>query len=165
MRGVVVDIETTGFSKEDAITSISLIKFFGYRIDDIFSSLVNPGMKIPEKIVKLTGITDVMVLGFPNFSGELTNEIKKFLSGQPLFAYNAPFEARFLKNIFLREVKVNDVMNAVRKHFRFDKNRKLIEAAKYFKLETREVHTSLNDALICFNLINILVKSGYRWEI
>jgi len=54
-------------------------------------------------------------------------------------------------------------MNPLRTHFKFPKNQKLKEAAKHFKLETRDIHTSLNDALICYNLINILNRAGYRW--
>jgi DNA polymerase-3 subunit alpha (Gram-positive type) len=163
MMGVVVDVETTGFSKNDSIISISLLKFTGPRIDDLFSTLVNPGRLIPAEIVELTGITNNMVIGFPCFNNGLTIDIKRFIGMHKLFAYNAPFEAKFMKNIYYREIEVEDVMNPIRKHFKFDKNKKLKDVAKYFRLETRDVHNSLNDALICFNLINILNRAGYRW--
>ena len=104
-----------------------------------------------------------MVLGFPSFNNGLTTEIKSFLGMQKLYAYNAPFEAKFMRNIYYRDVEVIDVMNPVRKHFKFSKNQKLREAAQHFKLDSRAVHNSLNDALICFNLINILNMGGYRW--
>jgi len=165
MTGVCIDIETTGFSKNDSIISISLIKFTGPRVDDIFSTLINPGRSIPEFITEITGINNSMVLGFPGFNGKLVDDIKRFVRYHKMYAYNAPFEARFMKNVFLRDVEVLDVMNPIRTHFKFNKSLKLIEAAKHFKLETREVHTSLNDALICFNLINILNRTGYVWEI
>jgi DNA polymerase III epsilon subunit-like protein len=164
MTGVVVDVETTGFTKNDSIISISLLKFTGSRVDDVFSSLVNPQRAIPGHITELTGISNAMVLGFPSFNNGLTIEIKDFIRTHKLFAYNASFEAKFMKNIYYRDVKVNDVMVPLRKHFRWDKNKKLKDAAKQFKLEVREVHNSLNDALICFNLINVLNRSGYRWE-
>ena len=163
MKGSVIDIETTGFSRNDSIISITLLKFTDYRIDDMFYTLVNPNRSIPEKITKLTGITNVMVLGFPAFNGKLTDEVKSFLGNSRLYAYNAQFEAKFLRNIYYQDVKVTDVMNPIRKHFRFDKNRKLSEAASYFKLETRGIHNSFTDALICFNLITILNRSGYEW--
>jgi DNA polymerase-3 subunit epsilon len=165
MTGVCIDIETTGFSRNDSIISITLLKFTGYQVDDIFSTLVNPGRAIPEFITDITGINNTMILGFPSFNGKLTDDIKSFLRGHKLYAYNAPFESKFMKNIYFREVEVIDVMNPIRKHFKFDKNLKLIEAAKYFKLETRSLHTSLSDALTCFNLINILNRNGYVWEI
>lgn len=163
MIGVCIDIETTGFSKNDSIISISLLKFTGPRVDDIFSTLINPGRVIPDHITKITGITNSMIVGYPSFNGQLTNDIKSFLRGQKLYAYNAPFEAKFMKNIYFRDVEVTDVMNPIRKHFKFSKNLKLKEAAQHFKLETRVVHTSLNDALICFNLITILDRNGYQW--
>jgi len=163
MNGVCIDIETTGFSKNDSIISISLLKFTGPRVDDIFSTLVNPGRTIPEFITEITGITNNMVIGYPSFNGKLTTDIKAFLRGRKLYAYNAPFEAKFMKNIYLKDMEVIDVMNPLRKHFNFSKNLKLKEAAQHFKLEPRAVHNSLNDALICFNLINILNRGGYRW--
>jgi len=42
MNGVCIDIETTGFSKNDSIISISLLKFTGPRVDDIFSTQEEP---------------------------------------------------------------------------------------------------------------------------
>lgn len=163
MRGVVIDIETTGFSKNDSIISITLLRFNGVIIDDILSTLINPNRTIPSNITKLTGITNAMILGFPSFRNELIVDIKSFLGNSELFAYNAPFEAKFMKNIYYSDVDVVDVMNPIRKTFGFDKNLKLKEAAQYFKLKTRVVHTSLNDALICFNLINILNRNSYQW--
>jgi len=165
MTGVVVDVETTGYTKNDSIISISLLKFTGSRVDRIFSTYVNPGRVIPRNITELTGINNIIVLGFPSFKDGLAAKIKNFIGMHQLYAYNAPFEARFMRNIYCRDIKVNDVMAPLRKHFKWDKNKKLKEAAEYLKLEVGDVHNSLSDALLCFNLINVLNRNGYRWEL
>ena len=59
---VAIDIETTGLDPHtDAITEIGAVRFNGHRIEDEWSTLVNPGKPIPPFITQLTGITDQMV--------------------------------------------------------------------------------------------------------
>lgn len=69
-RAVVVDVETTGpNAKEDRITEIGavVVEFSPLgcvlNVVDEASSLVDPGVPIPEKVQRLTGITDAMVKG------------------------------------------------------------------------------------------------------
>ena len=67
MRSIVaVDIETTGLSPDrDVIIEIGAVKFKGHRVEDEWSSLINPGRHIPEFITGLTGISDVEVRNAP----------------------------------------------------------------------------------------------------
>ncbi|NDK07739.1 hypothetical protein EOM39_00665, partial [Candidatus Gracilibacteria bacterium] len=61
---VALDLETTGLSKEkDFIIEIALVKFdeITFEIIEEFSTLVNPGIKIPDLNTNITGITDEMV--------------------------------------------------------------------------------------------------------
>ena len=59
---VVFDIETTGFSRfNDNITEIGAVRVSNGQIKEIYNTLVNPEMNIPEEVVKLTGITNAMV--------------------------------------------------------------------------------------------------------
>lgn len=68
MKYVIIDVETTGGSpKTTKITEIALYKFDGQSIVDEFVTLVNPEEKIPDFIVKLTGISDRMVSDAPKF--------------------------------------------------------------------------------------------------
>ena len=56
---VALDLETTGLDpKRDTIIEIGCVKFRGNEILDEWSSLVNPGRKLPFVISQLTGITD-----------------------------------------------------------------------------------------------------------
>jgi len=52
---VALDIETTGLdSKSDGIIEIGAIRFNSRRVEDEFSTLINPGRKIPRYISNLT---------------------------------------------------------------------------------------------------------------
>lgn len=63
---VAIDIETTGLDGDrDAIIEIAAVKFKGHRVEDEFSTLINPGRKIPPFITGLTGIDDAMVSAAP----------------------------------------------------------------------------------------------------
>ncbi|MEW6287878.1 MAG: 3'-5' exonuclease, partial [Chloroflexota bacterium] len=51
---VAIDIETTGLNDErDAVIEIGAVKFKGHRVEDEWSTLVNPGRHIPEFITAL----------------------------------------------------------------------------------------------------------------
>ena len=65
---VAFDIETTGLDpNRDAIIEIGAVRFNERRIEDEWSTLVNPGRQIPEFITNLTGIDNAMVRGAPSF--------------------------------------------------------------------------------------------------
>ncbi len=54
-----IDIETTGLNpKTERIIEVGAVRVRDGKITDQFESLLNPGRKLEEKIVELTGITD-----------------------------------------------------------------------------------------------------------
>ena len=63
---VALDIETTGLdANRDAIIEIGAVKFNERRVENEWSTLVNPGRHIPDFITGLTGIDDAMVRQAP----------------------------------------------------------------------------------------------------
>ena len=93
---VIVDVETTGWSPEEAgITEIGAVRMSGGQIRAEFSTLVNPGRAIPPDIVALTGITDEMVTAAPPQAAALASFLD-FAQGAVLTAHNAPFDVSFL---------------------------------------------------------------------
>ena len=65
----VVDIETTGLSKEyHHITEIAAVKIRQGRIVDSYETLINPQVRIPSFITHLTGIDNQMVKHAPMIS-------------------------------------------------------------------------------------------------
>lgn len=100
MHYVIVDIETTGGSpKASKITEIAMYKHDGTQFIDEFVTLVNPGMKIPEFIVRLTGISDAMVEDAPQFY-EIAKKIVEFSEGCIFVAHNVGFDYGIIRHEF-----------------------------------------------------------------
>jgi len=93
---VVVDLETTGQSPEEAgITEIGAVRMSGEREVDRFETLVCPGKPIPPYVASLTGISDSMVADAPAIEEVLPRFIR-FAEGAVLVAHNAAFDAALL---------------------------------------------------------------------
>ncbi len=94
----VVDIETTGLSKNyHQITEIAAARVRNGRIVESFESLVNPQVRIPHFITKLTGISDAMVKDAPTISRVMPSFID-FVSEDVFVAHNATFDYGFLEH-------------------------------------------------------------------
>lgn len=69
---VFFDLETMGTSwEEDEVVEISALKVQSGKVVDEFSTLVNPGISIPDYISDINGITDDMVTDSPCFKDAL----------------------------------------------------------------------------------------------
>src|SRR6266536_2114971 len=94
---VAIDIETTGLSEDrDAIIEIGAVKFKGHRVEDEWSSLINPSKHIPEFITGLTGISDVEVRNAPRFR-EVAHDLEQFVGDAPIIGHNIRFDLSFLQ--------------------------------------------------------------------
>jgi DNA polymerase III epsilon subunit family exonuclease len=92
---VSLDIETTGTDPfKDAIIEIGAVRFNGRRIEDEWSSLINPGRPIPEFITRLTGITGLMVAQAPPIRDILT-DFADFVGTSPILGQNIAFDLSF----------------------------------------------------------------------
>jgi DNA polymerase-3 subunit epsilon len=99
---VFLDLETTGATANfDRITEIGMIEVHRGRLLGEWSTLVNPGMRIPSHIQALTGISDAMVAKSPRFA-DISDELYRRLEGKLLIAHNARFDYGFLRNEFQR---------------------------------------------------------------
>lgn len=97
----VVDIETTGWSPEEAgITEIGAVRLRRGQILAEFTSLVNPGTPVPEAIVELTGISDQMLALAPPVAAVIPG-LLAFARGCVLIAHNARFDVSFLRSATL----------------------------------------------------------------
>ena len=94
---IALDLETTGLDpKRDTIIEIGCVKFRGNEILDEWSSLVNPGRKLPFVISQLTGITDRELIGKPRLA-DLLAPLSRFVGTSPVVAHNASFDLGFLR--------------------------------------------------------------------
>jgi ATP-dependent DNA helicase DinG len=94
---VAIDIETTGLDENrEAILEIGAVKFKGHRIEDEFTTLLNPNRHIPEFITGLTGIDDAMVRQAPHLR-EISQELEAFVGDSALLGHNIKFDIGFLR--------------------------------------------------------------------
>lgn len=93
---VVIDTETTGVSfKKDELTQIAAARLEHGEIIEWFVTFVNPGMPIPEDIVRLTNISDDDVADAPTPS-EALSQLVEFVGDAKLVAHNAYFDKNFV---------------------------------------------------------------------
>lgn len=96
MKFAVVDIETTGGpGAENRIMEIGIVLLDGDQVVDTYQSLIDPGTSITPFVQKLTGISDDMVSGKPQFQA-LAEEIAQLLEGRIFVAHNVQFDCRFV---------------------------------------------------------------------
>src|SRR3954470_9670238 len=88
----IVDLETTGTRPAaDRITEIGVLEVRGFEVVSEWSTLVNPGVKLPSEVQALTGITHQMLADAPRFA-ELAGDLHKRLAGRVFIAHNARFD-------------------------------------------------------------------------
>lgn len=162
-RMAFVDLETTGgTATEDRITEIGIVEVDEEGVRE-WSSLVNPGMRIPEFIQSLTGISDAMVQNAPAFA-ELADEIALRLADRVFIAHNARFDYGFLKNEFKRtghdfRPPVLCTVRLSRKLFPGFARHNLDTLAERHKLHITQRHRALGDAQLIWQFWQRLYES------
>lgn len=95
---VVFDLETTGpKTPPSRLLEVGACRISRGRIVGEFQTLVNPRMRIPSFISRLTGITDAMVRDAPTFE-EVAADWLRFADTAVLVAHDAPFDVRFINH-------------------------------------------------------------------
>ncbi|MDX1623975.1 MAG: 3'-5' exonuclease [Gemmatimonadota bacterium] len=98
----VVDVETTGGSPPaDRVIEVAAVRTRGGRVEEEWSSLVDPDRPVPAFVARLTGIDEARLTGAPRFA-EIADAFLEILGGTPFVAHNAPFDWRFLNAELLR---------------------------------------------------------------
>lgn len=165
---VVFDIETTGLSNvNDKITEIGAVIIKNRKIIARYSSLINPEITIPSKIVKLTGITNDMVSKERTIKDVLP-EFLTFVGNRPMVAHNALFDWGFIKNKSAKlgyEIK-NTVIDTLQlsRNLLAIKKHKLNNLCDYYGIKIANHHRALDDAEATANILlemfKLLEKKG-----
>lgn len=102
MKTLIFDTETTGLIRNSLIPlerQPKIIEFFGMTIDENFmeisnfTRLYNPGFSLDPEIVRITGITDEMLVDVPALNAERFTELKQFIEGHDeVVAHNLRFD-------------------------------------------------------------------------
>ena len=94
---VALDIETTGLDPQrEAILEIGAVRFNGRRVEQEWSTLVNPGRRVPTFITQLTGISNQMVAQAPPIS-DVRAELQDFVGDAVIIGHNVRFDLSFLQ--------------------------------------------------------------------
>jgi len=168
---VVFDIETTGFNaRKDDIIEIGAVKIKDRKIIDTFNTFVSTDMKLPEKIIELTSITDEMLVGAPSIKEALTG-FKEFVGNDSiLVAHNASFDVKFIKEKNLvnfnekYDMPVIDTLELSKSLVKGVKNYKLNTLTKKFNIVLENHHRAVDDAkatsMLLLELYKLLEEQG-----
>lgn len=163
---VLIDLETTGLSaKEDKIIEIGAIKYADGRMTGRLETFVNPGIRIPERITKVTGITDDMVKDAP-YIEEVIDKLLSFTKGQVIIGHNIMFDYAFIKQSAVNnklefDERIIDTLKLARKFLPEVEKKSLDYLCAYFGIEDKNHHRAINDAQAAGKLYEILC---YRFE-
>ena len=93
---VCFDIETTGLNKKhEVIIEIGAVVLRDGKVAETFNTFVSPGRILDPEIIRLTGITDEMLVGAPS-QEEALRAFLAFVGERPLAAHNADFDMGFI---------------------------------------------------------------------
>lgn len=149
---VVFDLETTGINQElDDIIEISAIKVKNHEITEEFSTLVNPGRKIPKAATAVNGITDEMVADAPDIATAmeafLTFIGEAVLVGHNIHTFDTNFAYDAAVNSLGKELHNDyiDTLYMARRCLPELSHHKLTDVSAHFCIETEGAHRALCD--------------------
>jgi DNA polymerase-3 subunit epsilon len=155
LRGPIacVDLETTGgMAVHHRIIEVGIVLLEGGEIVERWSSLVNPGQRIPSSIEDFTGISNDMVTDAPSFA-DLRAEVRRRLDGRLFIAHNARFDYGFVRNEFRRvgekfSAPVLCTVRLSRALFREHARHNLDALIERYGLDCGQRHRALGDAAV-----------------
>lgn len=155
-RYAIVDIETTGFSPvNDRIVEIGCALVENEAVVNTWTTLVNPGIPIPERSSAIHGITDAMVRWAPSAHFAIQH-LRQIACGSSLVAHNARFDLTFLGPAFATRAVCT--MQLARALFPFAPGYGNQRLRHYLELD-RELppdlpaHRALGDAVVTAHLL------------
>ena len=164
MRFIAFDLETTGFlAGVDRICELGAVRFVEGKPEAVFSTLINPGMPMPEGASKVNGITDDMLEDKPNIE-RLLQPFAEFCGDDIVVAHNAMFDYQFLTADIKKYESlapsgvVIDTLAMARKVLPGLPNYKLGTLVQHLDIPTTQFHRAEEDASYCGLLFVNMVK-------
>lgn len=166
---VYIDTETTGTSNTDVVIEIAVLDTDGSILLDSLVKSTNP---IPASASAVHGITDITLIGAPNWA-EVWAQLSDVLKGRLVGFYNAAFDLRMIRQTCglngIRWVEPYDdyfcIMEMFAQYFG-DWNpskhayrwKSLDFAGKYFKLPEPNSHRAKEDTLLAKLVFEAMTK-------
>ena len=158
---VMVDLEMTGLrAKTDRILEIGAVKVENHQITETYQKIINAGIKVPQDIQELTGITDEMIKAGV-MEQEAVEGFFEFCGDLPLAGHNILFDYSFLKQYAVNhkiifEKNGIDTLKLSRKFLPELEKKTLDYLCEYLKIERSQRHRALEDARATFVLLEYL---------
>jgi DNA polymerase-3 subunit epsilon len=162
-----VDLETTGgMAVHHRIIEVGIVLLEGGAVVEQWSSLVNPGTRIPPSIEAFTGISNEMVADAPSFA-DLRSEVRRRLDGRLFVAHNARFDYGFVRNEFRRigekfSAPVLCTVRLSRSLFREHARHNLDVLIERYGLDCAQRHRALGDAAVLAALLAAFERAAGR---
>lgn len=148
----VFDLETTGGNHQsDKIIEIGMVKVKGLKIIDEKDYLIQPNIKIPEFIQRLTSISQKDVADSPVIE-DVIDEILEFMGDSVLVAHNTSFDVPFFNSVLNRlgksEMKNPSICTNLMTKYLVPSlmNSNLNYMSKIFEIKHKKAHRALDDA-------------------
>jgi DNA polymerase-3 subunit epsilon len=164
MRFIAFDLETTGtLPGVDQIVEVGAVLFDEMGSPEtIFTTLINPGIAMPEAASRVNGITDEMLVGKPTIS-DVLDVFAEFCADEVMVAHNAAFDTQFLaaaikkyETIAPRGV-ILDTLSIARKVLPGLANYKLGTLVQHLGISAGGFHRAEEDAAYCGRLFHKMV--------
>lgn len=153
MPFLVIDTETTGLNHQtNRVIEIAWVLFDNEKIIEERSCLCSIDSDIPTEITSLTGITNEMLKGKPAFENHIDDLLEDLGKAVFVVAYNASFDKQFVESEFKRAKRKLpnlpwvDPCTFVREIDKYQKGKKLTDAARRWGIELNGAHRALADA-------------------
>ena len=163
---VSIDLETTGLNpKLDKIIEIGAVKVIDGKIMETFHSYVNPGRKLEERIVELTGICQEQVDTAPDIA-DVFPALEEFLEDLPLLGHRILFDYSFLKKAAVNlkrpfEKRGIDTLRIARCFLPQLEHRTLPYLCEYYQIE-HDAHRASADAGATSCLYELFCRTFYE---
>lgn len=160
---VVLDLETTGGNAvNDRITEIAAVRIDNGVETARWSTLVNPGVRIPPFIQSLTGITDAMVEEAPTFA-QVAKPLLELLDGAVFVAHNVRFDHGFVLNELARldvalKVKTLCTVRLSRRLYPQHKGHGLDAILQRHGLQTQARHRAMGDVEVVLAWLDVAAR-------
>jgi len=157
----VFDLETTGGNhKNDKIIEIGLVKVRNLKVVEKKNYLIQPEIKIPDFIQKLTSITPKDVKDAPIIE-DVIDEILEFMGDSVLVAHNTSFDVPFFNSVLRRldreELSNKSICTHLMTKYLIPNlmNTNLNYMCRIFNITHKKAHRALDDALATAELLLI----------
>ena len=162
-RFIVFDIETTGGNPErNGITEICALRYEDGKVVDKFYSLVNPEVPIPPIVRRMTGINNQMVRNAPKIDAVMPDFLG-FVGSDILVSHNTIGDMKFIRHFAKVAANVEMENFYICTHLLVEKlaseapDKSLRGLAKFFSINTGELHRAEADAFVTLDLFKVLL--------